>query len=248
MVKGASEARRAANGYIALDGDHADGSLASKVFAIKERTLSALDRTFAIEICFMEAMTGETGQNMLLNKVSDCLPSDQNPMSPQGSLTRLSALFASQLYHFPSKQAQQSANLILAAVTQISLKRRPMPLDSKRSAEVRQCYDKMAFFLCHEIFDKDNCTKEVYGKTALDLIHAAMQRRVLAGETYSMADLSFGRDHWLLSQKQADELKAWTKKLMPSWDGVRGDDNGDDHEDTARRAKKQRINEATVEP
>ena len=69
MLRGCNEARTAANMYINSESQSADGTLAAKVLAIKEKTFFALDRTFRIEICFIEDMAGGAGQTMLLQKV-----------------------------------------------------------------------------------------------------------------------------------------------------------------------------------
>jgi hypothetical protein len=247
LVKGAQEARTAANQYIRLESETADGALASKVLALKEKTLTALDRTFAVEICFMEAMAGGAGQTMLLEKVSKTLPSENNPCTPADTLSKLSSLFASQLFHFPCKQAQQSATLIRNAVTQISLKRRPAPLDAKCGTEVRLCYEKMAFYLHHDVLDSNDSVKRVYGKTALDYLHGGMQKRVAAKDDYTMQDLSYGRFYWLLSAEQQTELKRWTKALMPSWDGDLTGDNDDENQQSASARKKARVSDAGVD-
>jgi hypothetical protein len=252
MVKGSQEARTAANQYIRSESETADGALAVKIMALKEKTLTALDRTFAVEICFMEAMAGGAGQTMLLEKVSKTLPSDMNPCTPADTLSKLSSLFASQLFHFPSKQAQQSAKLISDAVTQIQLKRRPAPLDDKVSSEVRLCYEKMAFYLYEDVLDSDDedgepaAVKRVYGKAALDYLHGCMQQRVAAKDDYTMQDLSYGRFYWLLSAEQNAELKRWTKTLMPSWDGNLGDTSDVDQQSSSAR-KRARISDAGVD-
>ena len=234
------------------ESQEADGALASKVLAIKEKTLSALDRTFRIEMSFMESMAGGAGQDMLLQKVAATLPSPAKPCSPAETLSKLGSLFSSQLYAFPNKQAQQSAALIRSAVTQISLGRRPTPLDAKCGSAVRQCYEQMAFYLSAEV-ELDGEKKTVYGKPALEALHAAMAKRVASKMDYSMKDLSYGRFHWLLTPEQAVELKEWTKALMPSWDGdltvVGGNGADDDDNDPGQGGarKRARITEASVE-
>jgi hypothetical protein len=181
MVKGCNEARTAANHYIEAESKDADGTLATKVLNIKEKVLTALDRTFRVEICFMDDMAGGAGQTILLSKVSDALPSPTSPYTPAQTLCELSSLFASQLYSFPNKQARQSAAIIRSAVTQISLGRRPVPLDSKCSSAVHQCYEKMANYLTHSFKNEEGHEVTVFGKKALDMLHAAMKQTVTAG-------------------------------------------------------------------
>jgi hypothetical protein len=248
-LKGCSDACTAANKYIELESQHADGAFASKILAIKEKTLTALDRTFQIEMMFMEAMAGGAGQTMLLDKVAATLPTKEKPCTPQETLSRMSQLFSSSLYAFPSKQAQQSASFIRTGVTQIAMRRRPQPLDAKCGPEVRQCYERMSNYLVHQVLDaKNKLTKLVYGKEALDLLHAGIKMRVAANEEYTMGDLNYGRFFWLLDGTQSQELKAWTKKLMPSWDGNLGSEEPlQDTEQNSAQRRNQRIQEATEE-
>ena len=244
LVKGAAEARVAANNFIHLESEHADGQLASKVLAIKEKTLSTIDRNIGVEIAFISAMAGGTGQSMLMQKVADTLPTPAKPRTPQDTLTLLGALFSSSLFAFPSKQAQQSAALIRAAVTNIHMKRRPVPLDPKCGNDVRACYHQMSNFCTHEFTDKAG-TKVVYGKEAIDLIHAIVEEKAESDDDLTLADLSYGRFHWLLSQEQVEQLKKFTRQLVPSWDGDLGDAD-DEQKDEMAKKRKLKLQEASV--
>lgn len=247
LIKGAAEARAAANNFIYLESENADGQLASKVLAIKEKTLSTMDRNIGVEIAFIQAMAGETGQAMLMQKVADTLPSADQPRTPQETLTLLSALFSSSLFAFPSKQAQQGAALIRAAVTSIHMKRRPAPLDEKCSSDVKKCYHRMSFYCKHEVIGETGDNKVYYGKEAIDLIHAFVENKVASDDGIALADLAYGKFHWLLSTDQAQQLKQWTRKLVPSWDGDLGDGDTADNKDEMAKKKKQKIQEASVE-
>ena len=158
----------------------------------------------------------------------------------------LSSLCSSSLFAFPSKQAQQSAAVIRAVVTNIHMKRQPVPLDSKCGNDVKACYEKMSNFCVHQILGGDGKPQVVYGKKALDLIHAGMEKKVDDSEDFTLADLHYGRFHWLLSDTQAEELKKWTRSLLPSWDGDLGEAADTDGGDMAKKTK-QKIQEASVE-
>ena len=186
MLRGCNEARTAANMYITLERQSADGTLAAKVLAIKEKTFSALDRTFRIEICFIEDMAGGAGQTMLLQKVFSALPSAEQPCTPSDTLAKLGSLFASQLFAFPSKQAQQSAALIRTAVTQVRLGRRPMPLDAKCDSDIRRCYEQMSYYLQAKVEAEDGSQSTILGKAALNHLHDVVKRRVAAGQPYTI--------------------------------------------------------------
>ena len=243
LVKGAAEARTAANNFIHMESEHADGQLASKVLTIKEKTLSTMDRNIGVEIAFISAMAGGTGQTMLMRKVAGTLPTPEKPRTPGETLTLLGALFSTSLFAFPSKQAQQSAELIRAAVTSLSMNRRPVPLDDKCGDEVKACFQQMSNFCRLSVVDSAG-TKMVYGQEAIDLIHTGVTEKAESDIKLTLADLSHGRFNWLLSPDQNSDIKRWSRKLVPSWDENLGDDEV--NKDEMAKKKKQKLDEASL--
>ena len=248
LLVGVKEARQAACKYIELESAKPDGALAVKVLGIKEKTLTAMDRCFCVEIAFFRGMAGSEGQSLLMSKVGRTLPSADDLKTPEQSLSEMSPIFASSLFEFSSKTSQESAGVIRQAVTSISLKRRPRPLEPTAGSDVKQLFQRLGYFCQLNVLDGNDTTKVVSGKPAIDLIYDGVAKKVEAGESLDMADLHFGRFHWLLSPEQATELKKWTRSLMPSWDGdMPGDIGGDDKEDKATQHKRKRAKIAESE-
>jgi hypothetical protein len=218
MMSGAKEARAAANSFITLESSAPDGNTAVRVLNIKERTLTAMDRGFQIEVAWMTGMAGGAGQTMLMDRVKKCLPSEAKSRTTDQTLSELSALFATSLYAFPSKQAQQGANVIRQAVTSIHLKRRPLPLEPTSAPDLKAAYEQLAYF-CKATDDSTGASVDVFGKAAVDVLYEQCRQNIEAKLAYTMADLSFGRFHWLLSTSQADQMKQWTQAKLPNWDG-----------------------------
>lgn len=244
FIKGAAEARAAANNFIHIESDHANGQLAAKVLQVKEKTLHTMDRNIGVEIGFFVAMAGATGQAMLMQKVAETLPGVNNPRTTEDTLTLINALFSTSLFAFSSKQAQQSAELIRAAVNQLHLKRKPAPLDAKCSDQIKACFDAMSFFCTHNVIDESG-TKTVYGKEAINLIHEGVAQKASSDrDSVTLADLAYGRFNWLLSSEQNTAIKNWTRKLGPSWDVI---DHADASQGDQAKRKKIKLQEASVE-
>ena len=72
----------------------------------KGSTLIALDRTFAIERCFILAMLGEAGEKRLLEELVEILPSELRAISLKDSASKVATLMGTDLFRFCSRSAQ----------------------------------------------------------------------------------------------------------------------------------------------
>ena len=205
MVDAANHARKKANSLILSETDKADGETALKVLKMKEKILSTLDRSFNIELAFIQSMTGDAGELFLVQKVILCLPADGNPKTTQQSLTEMSAVFASGLYAFPGKSARAAANHVREMVTDLHLGRRPASPDKDACASVKKAFESLEWF-AKLVLDDGSI---IYGKTAVQQLFDEAAKKVASGE-YGMEDLKFGVYHWLLNTQQQADLKVWT--------------------------------------
>ena len=201
-----------------------------------------LDRSFVVEMAFIEAMNSGEGVKMLMQEVTLCLPSPSVPMTTEVSLRRLSSLVAKPLYEFVNKTAQAEANFMKKAVQSMHLKRRPPALDAGCSPTLSSTYALLANF-CSTVVpgDTEGAEQTLYGKSAIDVLFDAVKAKEGRGDALSTEDLSIGRFFFALSAAQNALLKEWCSRLLPTWDGDKSAGADDEQGACEHKAKKARL-------
>ena len=183
-------------------------------------TLTELDRTFHIELQFLQKTAHEMLKEQVQESVLALLPTEENDVTLERAMASLSALATSEKVQFASIEAQgcvQSVRDVVAAMIDgIS----PTPNIIQGSAFYRSVLHQLQFFATTTPSDSASsggCLVSK-GKSAIDIEWAAMSTAMGTDggdATVTLGNFEiFQRFKWLLSEEQKTILGRWVSEVV----------------------------------
>ena len=244
LITAANIARRSANAMVTAEGDPSGVVMRDILFA-KQGVLIQMDKSFKLEINFVASFTGAGGEERLISKIKECLPSGDIEMQPKDSVGKLCALMNTQLFRFCSAGGQGKVSTVRQFVTSLSMGQRPNLQQLDNSDFMKSIGIRLANFArVVQSGGSEAAPQVLLGKAAVDHIFLAAKRKIEANTPYDLELLStFAKFHWLLDAEQREQAAQWTKNLLVGFNHGGGGEKEQPSkkdkkkEDTAKKSK-----------
>ena len=204
-VMTAWKAARESSNKMLLATSALDGPSIVKYFAKKEASLRSIGPSFNIEIRFFASMVGESGEQILQDKVKAIMPTQSSGVSEKDALSALRQLQTTGIYTFTGSRSQGSVLSVCSLVLDLLEGRKPS-FASNPAPFLADMKVRMGFF-CR--------TKGLDGKTELagqEAVVYLCTKAFQQDESPSLEDLEMPvKFSWLLDKATASRLEAARK-------------------------------------
>lgn len=182
----------------------------------KEAVLTSTDRTFKLEMSFMNGMVGAGGQARLEQLLLDCMPDKSKSVTLQAMLQHCAQIQNSDLYKFCSRSAQGTTNACQEMLGSL-LQGRPPVLPAESTPFLQDFRVKLQFF-CRV---KGKGGEQLVGQVAIQHFFdtaSAKDPGIMTLEELEPLH-TFG---FLLSAKAQESIQDMTAKVMAKGEGADG--------------------------
>jgi hypothetical protein len=188
-----------------------------RALLLKAATLTAMDRTFRLELAFLEsgcevALASEVGHRLL-----QCMPTQSTHITLDQCQVKLQALRQSQLARMASLESQAEIDTVKDIVSNMQSSISPEPSIAQGGELFKQVLHRLQFFFSHStVATKTKPAQVTYGLDALNLHFDEMSKLMNAGSgdiTLQHLEI-FQRGRYLLSAEQGSALSGWVKTVL----------------------------------
>ena len=214
LVDGVEKCRKYVNNLVATQASSCTGAVLLNFLKNKEQSFFTMDIDFKIEMAIIAEVCGPKASARLEKKILQCLPNKETcgQLQPAESAMRLNMLQQKPVYLLAPKAVQGKLSTIVRIMGALAEHREPSFAGYESDEFIQKVVSLLQWFVSAE---EPSTKKQVYGSTAMLVIHEQVKAKAQQGEVINMNELNTLQTYrWLVPKDIQQSIEQITQESL----------------------------------